>query len=83
MASGRLLLKEKILGNILKNHDWTQYQDQFCGSQLQYGRHCSGMASILVTTNLFLLPKSNKWNIDDLNAALYEELLAKIDTGVC
>jgi hypothetical protein len=79
MASEGFLLKEKDFREHLKNHDWTQ-SGSVCGSQLQYGRHCSRMASILVTTNLSPLPKKViNGNIDDLNAALYEELLAKID----
>jgi hypothetical protein len=82
MASEGYFIEKKILGNILK-------------ITIGHSIRISLWQSIAVRTPLFrhgfhlsynqLVPfakKSNKWNID-LNAALYEELLAKITTGVC
>jgi hypothetical protein len=77
------LLKEKDFREHLKNHDWTQYQDQFVAVNCSTDAIVPAWASILVT--LHLAPFAKKivdGNIDDLNAALYEELLAKIDYSV-
>jgi hypothetical protein len=74
------LLKEKDFREHLKNYDWTQYQDQFVAINCSTDAIVPAWASILVT--LQLAPFAKKvvnGNIDDLNAALYEELLAKID----
>ena len=74
------LLKEKDFREHLKNHDWAQYQDQyvsvFCGTDAII----PAWAMILVTVHL--TPYAKKvvnGTIEDLNAALYEELLPKID----
>jgi hypothetical protein len=76
MATGRLLLKEKSLGNTWKPR-LTQYQS-ICGCQLQHRCYCSRLASVTIQLAPFAT-KIVDGNIDDLNAALYEELLAKID----
>jgi hypothetical protein len=78
MATGRLfLLKEKSLGP--ENHDLTQYQGQFVAVNCSTDAIVPAWASILVTIQPALATKIVDGNIDDLNAALYEELLAKID----
>jgi hypothetical protein len=74
------LLKEKDFREHLKNHDWTQYQDQFVAINCSTDAIVPAWASILVTIQLAPFAKKVvNGNIDDLNAALYEELLAKID----
>ncbi|WP_339919202.1 DUF2480 family protein [uncultured Flavobacterium sp.] len=74
------LLKEKDFREHLKNHDWTQYQDQFVAVNCSTDAIVPAWASILVTIQLAPFAKKViNGNIDDLNAALYEELLAKID----
>ena len=77
------LLKEKEFREHLKNHDWTQYQDQFVAVNCSTDAIVPAWASILVTIQLAPFAKKIiNGNIDDLNAALYEELLAKIDYSV-
>ncbi|CAM2850930.1 DUF2480 family protein [Flavobacterium frigoris] len=77
------LLKEKEFREHLKNHDWTQYQDQFVAINCSTDAIVPAWASILVTIQLAPFAKKIvNGNIDDLNAALYEELLAKIDYSV-
>ena len=56
------LLKEKDFREELKNHDWSQYQDQFVAIQL------APFAKKIINGS-----------IEDLDAALYEEILSKID----
>lgn len=77
------LLKEKDFREHLKNHDWTQYQDQFVAINCSTDAIVPAWASILVTIQLAPFAKKIvNGNIDDLNAALYEELLTKIDYSV-
>ncbi|UQD55518.1 DUF2480 family protein [Flavobacterium sp. K5-23] len=77
------LLKEKDFREHLKNHDWTQYQDQFVAINCSTDAIVPAWASILVTIQLAPFAKKIvDGNIDDLNSALYEELLAKIDYSV-
>jgi hypothetical protein len=77
------LLKEKDFREHLKNHDWTQYRDQFVAINCSTDAIVPAWASILVTIQLAPFAKKIvNGNIDDLNSALYEELLAKIDYSV-
>jgi hypothetical protein len=74
------LLKEKDFREHLKNHDWQQYQDHFVAINCSTDAIVPAWASILVTIQLAPFAKKIiDGTIDDLNAALYEELLSKID----
>jgi hypothetical protein len=64
----------------LKNHDWTQYQDQYVAV------HCSTDAIIpawaLILVAVQLAPFAKKvvnGTIEDLDGSLYEEILPAID----
>ena len=77
------LLKEKDFREHLKNHDWSQYQDQYVAV------YCSTDAIIpawaLILVGVHLAPFAKKvvnGTIEDLDASLYEELLSKIDYSV-
>lgn len=77
------LLKEKDFREHLKNHDWTQYQDQFVAINCSTDAIVPAWASILVTIQVAPFAKKVvNGNIEDLDAALYEEILAKIDYSV-
>ncbi|SDW15524.1 DUF2480 family protein [Flavobacterium degerlachei] len=77
------LLKEKDFREHLKNHDWTQYQDQFVAINCSTDAIVPAWASILVTIQVAPFAKKVvNGNIEDLDASLYEELLAKIDYSV-
>ena len=77
------LLKEKDFREHLKNHDWTQYQDQFVAIHCSTDAIVPAWASILVTIQVAPFAKKIvDGNIQDLDASLYEELLAKIDYSV-
>jgi hypothetical protein len=74
------LLKEKEFRESLKNHDWTQYQDQLVAVHCSTDAIVPAWSSILVA--LQLAPYAKKivdGTIADLDASLYEELLPKID----
>lgn len=78
-----LLLKEKDFREQLKNHDWTQYQDQYVSVFCSTDAIIPAWASILVAVHLAPFAKKiiNGKN-EDMDAALYEELLPKIDYSV-
>lgn len=74
------LLKEKDFREHLKNHDWSQYQDQYVAVFCSTDAIIPAWAMILVTVHL--TPYAKKvvnGSIDDLNASLYEELLPNLD----
>ena len=77
------LLKEKDFREHLKNHDWSQYQDQYVAINCSTDAIVPAWASILVTIHLAPFAKKIvNGTIEDLNSALYEELLSKIDYSV-
>jgi hypothetical protein len=77
------LLKEKDFREQLKNHDWTQYQDHFVAIHCSTDAIIPAWASILVTIQLAPFAKKIiNGTIEDLDVALYEELLPKLDYSV-
>ena len=75
-----LLLKEKDFRLHLQQHDWSQYQNQYIAINCSTNAIVPAWASILVAIQL--APYAQKivnGTIEDLDSALYEELLAKID----
>lgn len=77
------LLKEKDFREHLKNHDWSQYQDQYVAINCSTDAIVPAWASILVAIQLVPFAKKIiNGTIEDLEASLYEELLPKIDFSV-
>ncbi|KUJ63072.1 hypothetical protein AR687_02635 [Flavobacteriaceae bacterium CRH] len=74
------LLKEKDFREHLKNHDWSQYQDQFVAINCSTDAIVPAWASILVAVQLAPFAKKIvNGTIEDLEGSLYEEILSKID----
>ena len=74
------LLKEKDFREALKNHDWSQYQNHLVAIHCSTDAILPAWASILVTT--YVSPFAKKvvlGTINDLETALYQEILSKID----
>lgn len=77
------LLKEKDFREHLKNHDWSQYQDNYVAIICSTDAIIPAWASILVT--LQLAPFAKKiisGTLEDLDTALYQEILPTIDYSV-
>jgi len=77
------LLKEKEFREHLKNHDWSQYQDNYVAIFCSTDAIVPAWASILVT--LQLAPFAKKiisGTLEDLDSALYQEILPTIDYSV-
>ena len=77
------LLKEKDFRAHLQEHDWSQYQDQYVAINCSTDAIVPAWASILVAIQLApFARKIVNGNIEDLDSALYEEILPKIDYSV-
>ena len=77
------LLKEKDFREHLKNHDWSQYQDQYVAINCSTDAVFPAWASILVAIQLAPFAKKIvNGTLEDLDSALYEELLPIIDYSV-
>jgi hypothetical protein len=74
------LLKEKDFREALKNHDWSQYQNHFVAIHCATDAIVPAWASILVVT--YVTPFAKKvvsGNLNDLETALYQEILPTLD----
>jgi len=70
------LLKEKDFREVLKNYDWSQFQDHYVAIHCSTDAILPAWATILVTT--YLSPYAKKvvsGNLNDLETALYQEIL--------
>ncbi|WP_338408378.1 DUF2480 family protein [uncultured Flavobacterium sp.] len=77
------LLKEKDFREHLKNHNWSQYQDQYVSINCSTDAIVPAWASILVAIQLAPFAKKIvNGTVEDLDSSLYEELLSKIDCSV-
>lgn len=77
------LLREKDFREALKNHDWSQYQEQYVAIHCNTEAIVPAWASVLVT--LHLSPYAKKivdGTIEAINVALYQEILNTIDYSV-
>lgn len=77
------LLKEKDFRDYLKQHDWTQYKDQYVVVFCSTDAIIPAWGYLLVT--LHLAPFAKKvinGTIEDLDTILYQEILSKIDYSV-
>lgn len=74
------LLKEKDFREALKNHDWMQYQDHFVAVNCATDAIIPAWATILVASYLIPFAKHiTNGNLLDLETALYQDILSKID----
>ncbi|WP_395045808.1 DUF2480 family protein [Flavobacterium sp.] len=74
------LLKEKDFREALKNHDWPQYENHYVAIHCSTDAIIPAWASILVTIHVSPFAKKVvSGNLQDLETALYQEILASID----
>ncbi len=77
------LLREKDFRDQLKNHDWSQYQDQYVAVNCATDAIVPAWAIILVT--VYASPHAKKivsGNLNDLETALYQEILSTLDYSI-
>ena len=74
------LLKEKDFREALKNHDWSQFQNYFVAIHCSTDAIIPAWATILVTTYISSFAKKVVLgNLNDLETALYQEILPTLD----
>ena len=74
------LLKEKDFREALKNHDWSQYENHYVAIHCSTEAIIPAWASILVTIHVSPFAKKVvSGNLQDLETALYQEILSTID----
>lgn len=74
------LLKEKDFREVLKNHNWKQYENYYVAINCSTDAIIPAWAKILVT--VYLSPFAKKavvGNLTDLETALYQEILSTLD----
>jgi hypothetical protein len=74
------VLKEKDFREHLKNHDWEQYKDHYIAIFCSTDAVVPAWASILVAIQLAPFAKKIiHGNLGDLETAIYQEILPKLD----
>jgi hypothetical protein len=77
------LLKEKDFREALKNHDWSQYQDDLVAIQCTTDAIIPAWAIILVTVHVAPFAKRVvTGNLFTLDSLLYQEILSAIDFSI-
>lgn len=77
------ILKEKEFREILKNHDWQQYQDHFIAVHCSTDAILPAWAMILVTVHVSPYAKKVIYgSVEDLETILYSEILSKLDYSI-
>jgi hypothetical protein len=77
------LLKEKDFREALKNEDWSKYQNQFVAINCSTDAIIPAWATILVTIHVAPFAKKVvSGSVEDLQTALYQEILSSIDYSV-
>lgn len=77
------LLREKDFRESLKNHDWTQYENAYVAVYCSTDAILPAWASVLVTMQLAPFAKKVvSGRIEDIDTALYEEILPNVDYSV-
>jgi hypothetical protein len=78
-----LILREKEFRAFVESHDWEQYQDNYVALTCSSDAIIPGWAFMLVSSRL--APYSNKvivGDLEQLESAIYQELLAKFDVSL-
>jgi hypothetical protein len=74
------ILREKDFREQLKNHDWSHYRDSYVAVNCSTDAIVPAWASVLVTIQLVPFAKKIvSGTLEDLDNALYEEILPKVD----
>ena len=77
------LLREKDFREELKGHDWSQYQDQYVAVNCSTDAIIPAWATVLVALHLAPFAKRIvNGTIEDMDTALYQEVLAEIDYAI-
>ncbi len=77
-----LILREKDFRQRVKNHDWSQYQDQFVALTCSTDAIIPGWAYLLLTSSLFPYTKKVAVGaLETLETILYTEIINNLDVS--
>lgn len=75
-----LVLKELDFRNYIKNHDWSQYQNQYVAITCSADAIIPDWAFMLLVVNLQpFVEKSHIGTLEDLETAIYQDIIGAID----
>ncbi|PKG50746.1 DUF2480 family protein [Olleya sp. 1-3] len=75
-----LVLKEQDFRNYIKNHDWSQYQNQYVAITCSADAIIPDWAFMLLVVNLQpFVEKSHIGTLEDLETAIYQDIISAID----
>ncbi|QCE41003.1 DUF2480 family protein [Psychroserpens sp. NJDZ02] len=75
-----LVLKEKDFRDYIKNHDWSQYKNQYVAITCSADAIIPDWAFMLLTVNLEpFVEKSHIGTLEDLETAIYQDVITAID----
>jgi len=75
-----LVLKEKDLREYIKNHDWSQYQNQYVAITCSADAIIPDWAFMLLVVNLEpFVEKCHIGTLEDLETAIYQDIIQAID----
>ena len=74
-----IILKEKDFRASVKEHDWSQYQDNFVALTCSSDAIIPSWAYLLITTNLTVFAKKIViGNLSELETAIYQEIITNL-----
>ena len=78
-----LVLKEQDFRNYIKNHDWSQYQNQYVAITCSADAIIPDWAFMLLVVNLQpFVEKSHIGTLEDLETAIYQDIISAIDATI-
>jgi hypothetical protein len=78
-----LVLKEQDFRNYIKNHDWSQYKNQYVAITCSADAIIPDWAFMLLVVNLQpFVEKSHIGTLEDLETAIYQDIISAIDATI-
>ena len=78
-----LVLKEQDFRNYIKNHDWSQYKNQYIAITCSADAIIPDWAFMLLVVNLQpFVEKSHIGTLEDLETAIYQDIISAIDATI-
>lgn len=78
-----LVLKEQDFRNYIKNHDWSQYKNQYIAITCSADAIIPDWAFMLLVVNLQpFVEKSHIGTLEDLETAIYQDIISAIDGSI-